>query len=371
MPAARKIFKNIFLILTAIAAFFYLLSCLIPYLNPSTWWFMGFLGLAFPYLALVLFFALLFWLITKPKYALIPLAVLLIGYKQLSVVFAFNASGVFNKTKSDNIIRIADFNVRSFNSISNNKTDKRDARIKISELLHSYKPDVICMQEFNHSYTQGPQADNISLFSNKYPYNYFSKDFDKRNGFYVSGCIIFSKYPIVNTGKVIYKNVTPESLIYADILKGIDTIRVYTTHLQSFQFKPEDYEGIEKIKEQNANLHTSMSLAKKMKLAFINRGAQARIVKEELDKNSLPSIICGDFNDVPNSYAYFHIRGKRKDAFLEKGFGLGRTYISIAPTLRIDNIFPDDNFSVKQFELIDQDLSDHLLLITDLELNRY
>jgi len=73
---------------------------------------------------------------------------------------------------------------------------------------------------------------------------------------------------------------------------------------------------------------------------------------------------------VPNSYAYFHIRSKRQDAFLAKDFGIGRTFNAIAPTLRIDYILPDKNFEVQQFDMVDEDLSDHLMLVTDLSLKK-
>jgi endonuclease/exonuclease/phosphatase family metal-dependent hydrolase len=38
----------------------------------------------------------------------------------------------------------------------------------------------------------------------------------------------------------------------------------------------------------------------------------------------------------------------------------------LAPTLRIDYILPDNNFYIQQFDLVDEDLSDHLMLVTDL-----
>jgi endonuclease/exonuclease/phosphatase family metal-dependent hydrolase len=160
-------------------------------------------------------------------------------------------------------------------------------------------------------------------------------------------------------------------MIYADILKGGDTIRIYTTHLQSFKFKKEDYTDLEKIKDQDdENLAASKSILRKMKLAFSRRGIQANMVRDEIDKSPYPSVICGDFNDVPNSYAYFHIRGERQDAFLKKSFGIGRSFIALAPTLRIDYILPDKRFEVKQFDMVDEDLSDHIMLVTDLLLKK-
>ncbi len=81
-------------------------------------------------------------------------------------------------------------------------------------------------------------------------------------------------------------------------------------------------------------------------------------------------IMCGDFNDVPNSYTYFHIRGYRQDAFLAKGFGIGKSFNALAPTLRIDYILPDTTFNIHQFDMVDEDLSDHFMLVTDISLKK-
>jgi endonuclease/exonuclease/phosphatase family metal-dependent hydrolase len=86
-------------------------------------------------------------------------------------------------------------------------------------------------------------------------------------------------------------------------------------------------------------------------------------------------ILCGDLNDVPSSYSYVTIRGKRKDAFLEKGSGLGKTFVSgrsrflgWLPTLRIDFVLLDPEIEVVQFKQINEQISDHRGLITDIEL---
>ena len=104
-----------------------------------------------------------------------------------------------------------------------------------------------------------------------------------------------------------------------------------------------------------------------MRPAFKKRAIQADLLKEWLQNTPHPSILTGDFNDVPNSYTYFTIRGNRQDAFLQKSCGIGRTFVSLAPTLRIDYILPDKSFKVKQFELEDEGLSDHFMLVADLK----
>jgi endonuclease/exonuclease/phosphatase family metal-dependent hydrolase len=52
-------------------------------------------------------------------------------------------------------------------------------------------------------------------------------------------------------------------------------------------------------------------------------------------------ILCGDFNDIPTSYAYFTVKQQLSDAFLAKGWGFGQTFKKIFPTLRIDQVFYD------------------------------
>ena len=83
---------------------------------------------------------------------------------------------------------------------------------------------------------------------------------------------------------------------------------------------------------------------KNLKTPWVCSGYQADTVRKQLDASPYPLVICGDFNDVPNSYTYFHIRGKLQDAFIAKCFGIGRTYMHISPTLRIDYILPSDEF---------------------------
>jgi endonuclease/exonuclease/phosphatase family metal-dependent hydrolase len=119
---------------------------------------------------------------------------------------------------------------------------------------------------------------------------------------------------------------------------------------------------------EDSMLQASRSLAKKLKGALGLRGYQADTVRRQLDACPHPYIICGDFNDVPNSYTYFHIRGNLQDAFIAKSFGIGRSYIHISPTLRIDYILPSKEFKVIQTMKLASPYSDHHAVITDLQL---
>lgn len=366
----RSTVKKVLLILTIVVCIMYLLTLIVPYLNPQQWWMVGFLGLIFPYLFFLLVFVFFFWLMVKPGLSLVPLVTILLGIKQLSVTFAVHFKNTDVTQKPPGAFRLISWNVANMYGLSTDNEIKKHNRLELAQSILDLQPDIICLQEFNHSYTQGKGADNIGLFSKQYPNYFYSKDFDKENGYYTSGSIVFSKYPIISSGKIEYPGSFIGSLVYADIKINNDTLRIFTTHLQSFGFNNADYAQMEKLKQTDGqSIEASKNIFIKMKSAFTNRGNQANIVKENTDAAPFRSIICGDFNDVPTSYTYFHIRGLRQDAFLKKGLGVGKTYNALAPMLRIDYILPDTSFCIKQFYTVDENLSDHVMLVADLGKN--
>lgn len=366
----RKYTKRFFLYLNIAVALFFLLGCLTPFINPVSWWVIGFLGLLMPYLIIILILFVFFWLFTKPLFSILPLLCLVIGYTQIKAVFAFNASYLFSENKKTFNIRIVDWNIRGFEGLSG-KAKKKLVKADIVNNILDLKPDIICLQEFNHSDKRGIESKHLNLFAKNYPYYYFSKDISKDNGFYESGSVIFSRYPIVDSGKISFAGPNAKSLIFADIVHNNDTIRAFTTHLQSFKFTHRDYANIEKIqREPDETLSSSRGVLRKMKSAFIKRGKQAELVRNELNKSPYPSFIAGDFNDVANSFTYFHIKQNWQDAFLETNFGIGRTFVSLAPTLRIDFILVDNRFKIHQMDLLDEEFSDHVLLVADISIKK-
>jgi endonuclease/exonuclease/phosphatase family metal-dependent hydrolase len=245
----------------------------------------------------------------------------------------------------------------------------------IVEEVEHYDPDIICFQEF---YTSR-KSPTLELFRNM-GYKYYAFALLKSpSSSYNSGTIIFSRYPIHRS--YVYDmpkkiSTAAEDPVAADILIGSDTIRVGTFHMQSYGFLNRDYQDLYRIKSQaDTGLKASKNIFRKMKYAFTLRGIQADVIHEKMSSSPYPVVICGDLNDVPSSYSYVTIRGELNDAFLEKGSGLGKTFMSgrsrflgWLPTLRIDYIFTHQDLEVIQFQQVTKQLSDHRGLITDLEL---
>ena len=368
MPAQliRRITKRTLLSLNVALNMVFLLSIWLVSFSKPFGWVTGFVGLAIPYLILLQLIFLLFWLFAKPSLSVFSVICLVIGWKQILLVVAFQTIKPFAPTKTESIWRIADWNIRSFNGVGAASQGMAVIKKQISDAIQQNKPDIICLQEFNQSMDEN----HIALFTKNYPYYFFAANYQNKSGTYQSGCVIFSKWPIIATSRIPYPDA--ESLLYADIVRGADTVRIFTTHLRSFKFKKEDYEDLDKIgAAEEDGVEASKNIFRKMKRAFQYRERQAILVKKAIDASRYPVIVCADFNDVPTSYTYHQITHNRlQDAFLKGSAGLGRTYMSLSPTLRIDYILPDFHWDVKQFTIIDEALSDHFLLLADLELKK-
>lgn len=372
MASKFRIFTRRFLlILHLLVVFFFLLACLAPYLDPERWWVLYVLTLGFPFLLLLVVLIMLGWLMVKPRYALISACALLLGFRSITVFFAFHTSQDFNQQKKPGTVRIATWNVARFIEMRRNFNQGSRTRLRMMEQIQAQNADVICMQEFFHSLASDwyPNLTYISKNFN-YPYYYFSHDVDGDKHF--TGSVIFSRYPIIDSGLIRFPRPTlPEALMHADIKVGDDTMRVYTTHLQSVQFKQSDYQTIQHIKDGDDGLvSNSKTIFSKLRTGITNRKIQADIIGQVLGDSPFPVLFCGDLNDVPNSYTYRQVRGDMQDAFLKKGFGIGRTFTSLSPTLRIDYIFTGEEFRIDQFKRINKHYSDHYMLVADVELRK-
>jgi endonuclease/exonuclease/phosphatase family metal-dependent hydrolase len=371
MSARFRLFtKRFFVLLNLFFALLFFLSCIGKNLHPFTWWHINMLGLAFPFLLVILLVFLVWWLIVKRKFAWISAIALLLGYKSIGIFFAFHFFSSFKEEKSPNSIRIATWNVARFIEMRRNNNAGSQTRLKMMDLINEQNADILCLQEFFHS-LDGAWYANIDYISKRlhYPYHVFS--YDKDGDKHFTGSIIFSRYPIIDSSMIRYPRPTlPDALIHADIKVADTIIRVYTTHLQSLQFGKSDYEKIDQIKEADNTVSNSRTIFSKIKKGITYRSIQADIIGKVLTDSPYPVLFCADLNDIPNSYTYTTIRGDMQDAFLKKGHGVGRTFNAISPTLRIDYIFGDDHFTFHQFKRVLKNYSDHYMLVADVELKK-
>lgn len=372
MASLRQFTKRLFILLNGICCILFLLCCCNSFLHPDSWWFISLLVFFFPLFLVLCLVFLIFWIFVSPRYLLLSLLTLAIGWRSIHAFFGFSVTPNDFSKKPENSIRVLTWNVRGFDEFVNKKTGSLGHRQLMMDHIAGQQADILCFQEF---YEPADTAHSNIRYIEKvlhFPYHFLSGDFHSAKKKFMSGVVIFSKFPIVHTEQAKYTNqdsLHAESVISADVNVNGSLIRVFTTHLQSVLFKTKDFRDVETIRNaDDSMLEASRSLAHKLSYALRLRGYQADTVRRNLDASPYPVIICGDFNDVPNSYTYFRIRGDRQDAFIAKSFGIGRTYIHIAPTLRIDYIMPGQEFSVLQSGKLVTPWSDHHAVMADLRL---
>lgn len=359
----RKITKKFLIISNIIIAALFLLVLTNAFIPPYQFWIFAVLGIAFPFILLLQIIFLFIWIFARSKWFILPLFSLILGYQHIISLIGFNAPQS-NITAEPNEISILSWNVRWFDKQKRaNRDEVKDYSTMMFDFIKEANADVLCLQEFIEQ-PKDEHSNTLHLEQLGYKYHYRVVDYGAYRTNNEVGVAIFSKYPIINRNRIRYpgtvKERAAESLISVDLIKNKDTIRIFNTHLQSILLNNEDYENLQKIMSANESvIDNSIPIFKKLRTGYKFRSQQAEIVRKHLDQSKYKTILAGDFNDVPNSYTYFKIKGEHKDAFVEKGSFIGRTYRELGFTLRIDYLICDPSFEVKGYEKFRLPYSDH------------
>ena len=365
----KKISLQFIYFVNIVCLFFLLMSNLAHFLNPSKWWPVALTGLAFPFLVLAAIAFILFWLFVNKKKTIISVIILLISFPGIKRCFAFHLFSEFTETKKTGDIRVVTWNVGLMNYEVTDTAVAAANNEQIFTSLQNLNPDVLCLQEFFTEVIPGTRYNLIEYTSHRLnlPYYYFSNDRSQFNGTFCSGSIIFSKYKIIDSSKIVFPKSFTGSVIQAGLLLNNDTVNIITTRLQSFHLQSSDYSALHDIKNatSGSSAGSNSSIIYKLKYAYTQKLQQISIVKQLINNSTRPVIFTGDLNDMPPTYTYSNIKNNMEDAWLDNGFGIGRTFRFIAPTLRIDYIFFDDFFQAEGTQRILTTASDHNGLAAD------
>ncbi|HTF05125.1 MAG TPA: endonuclease/exonuclease/phosphatase family protein [Bacteroidia bacterium] len=364
VPSRKKLswLSRIVLFFNWFAIIGLLLGVLSPVVNPSRLWPLAFFGLVEPAFVLLNILFLLYWLLRRKRQGYYTLAALLISMvhfnRQYQVSF-----GTQDPAPAGSI-KLMSWNVKLFDLY--NWSGNKETRSKMFGVISAEAPDILCLQEF---FTEDTgtfrNLDTIrSLMHLPYANAAYTITLRKTDHW---GVATFSKYPIVDEGKIVFNNRSNNICLYSDIVKGKDTIRVYNMHLQSINFGYADIRFVETmLSEEDAEneIENSKNILRRMKRAYTRRAGQANAIVEHMQQCKYPMIICGDFNDTPVSYTYNILSSGMKDAFRESGSGFGKTFVNPLPIPRIDYILHSETMSSWEFRTIRTDgMSDHYPIV--------
>jgi endonuclease/exonuclease/phosphatase family metal-dependent hydrolase len=341
-----------------------LIGYLAPYIDPGKFWPIAFFGLAYPPLLLANVIMIVYWLFRRSYLVFISVAVILIGWNALNNNIGLRVPG--SDSYAFKVIRAMTYNVHNFKHYG----AKNDISTKheILELIKEQQPDIIGIQEyFTRKKGEYDMTDSIKrLMGAKH---YYFEPFMSSSSEEI-GMAIFSKYPIINHGliQLSFKGSTNQCL-FVDVDNNGVKFRMYSVHLQSVNFEAQDYKYLGTLsKKGKTNIAATKRLGGKLKNAFIKRSEQVFLIKDHAKTSPYPYIISGDFNDTPSSFAVNQMAKGMKNAFREKGSGLGRTYNGDFPNYQIDFVMVSQQFDVAGYRITEKKLSDHYPLTADLVL---
>ena len=320
----------------------------LPFLAPKIFPLLSVLTLFMPLFFILNGLFFIYWGIQFKKRMILSGLVLLMGITFINKFYKFSSKD-FPEDEKD--FTVMSYNVRLLNVFK--WLDRDNVPENILAFINEKNPDILCIQEYSNSA-------NIDLKVYRHKYILMEGNQIK------TAQAIFSKFPIIDQGNIVFPN-SNNNVVFADIKKGKDIIRVYNMHLQSIKISPDVNEINENIDALNQG--KSQRLFSRITKAFKQQQQQAEIIKEHKKDCPYPIIICGDMNNSAFSYVYRNIKGKLKDSFEEAGKGFGATYKFRYYPARIDYIFADEDMTVKKFESFSEfENSDHYPIMAKLSM---
>lgn len=353
MSLVKKIAHYLIYTLNIIAVIGLLFAYLASYISPNTTVIFAYFGLAYPIFLMVNILFAIYWGVNRKKKALLSLLVIVVGWNQFFQFFQFPFG---NEEVEKNSLKVMSYNVRLFDLYD--WTKEKDIKKKIIDLINEQTPDVVCFQEY---YMKGDGKDLAQSLNLPYMNQYFTSKTVKQGKNTGIGTAIFSKYPILDQGAIVFEGESANHSTYIDILKELDTIRIYNAHLGSIRFDYDDYTFIagEEQKGLEEDIAPLKKVVSRLKKGFQKRVDQVEKLKEHIIASPYPTIVASDMNDTPISYSYEQFSKELKDSFNENGSWVGSTYIGSIPFLRIDYLWHNKALENTSFTTINKKLSDH------------
>lgn len=369
----RKITHGLFWVINVLMALATIASAYGGCFNPIRWPYAAIIAMFFGPLLFADMALLLIDLIWFRKQALALAAAFLISLKPLMVFAPTNLP--IGEVDPENSFTLLTYNCMHFDD--NRGPQPGVTQNQTIDFIFQTDADIVNLQEVDfedlypeHCHKAKILPQQIRKLKEKYPFHFFDQG---------NHLTLLSKYP----AKVEAFPFVPDSMPNVAIFK-IDIrehkINLYDVHLRSIMLTPTDkalYKSLAKPHEKDfAGLREEASEVKvrlidKLKVAFTARTHEAEYIRACLNQLPGPSIVAGDFNDIPDCYAVREIRGKdMKDAFAQAGVGPVITYHDDRFYFRIDHVLFRGPMDCVRMRRLKVPFSDHYPLLATFEFQR-
>ncbi|RXR22601.1 endonuclease/exonuclease/phosphatase family protein [Flavobacterium stagni] len=337
-------FNKVMYVLNTVVIVLTFLAYVLPFLAPKLFPFLSVLTLVLPFFLIVNALFFVYWLIQMKRQMILSGLILILGITFVNKFYKFSS---LDLPAEEGDMVVMSYNVRLFNLFQ--WIPGEHVKEDIKNFINEVNPDILCIQEY---------SENAGVDLRVYKYRTIFMQGNQIK----SGQAIFSKFPIIDEGQIAFEG-SDNMLVYADIRKGQDTLRVYNMHLQSIKISPDVNEMEQSV--DSINKKKSSMVFNRISDAFKKQQQQAEKLMEHKSTCTFPMLICGDMNNSAFSYVYRGIKGDLNDCFEEAGKGFGKTYNFKYYPARIDYIFADRQFKVKEFQNYPEfKNSDHFPVVT-------
>lgn len=340
----RRLAKKILRLCALMAAGLLFLAYLVPFVSPAQFRLFAFFGTAYPWILFLNLFFLLVLALRFDRFALYIAAAIGLGWSHLT---GFICVGSPAPTPSARSLIVATHNLGGLwrGERYSDALLEKSAEAYVQFLKKDGLPDVLCTQETNARF-----------------YKRVAEKVGYRHQFNLQkGTVILSKYPMSAGGDVPFGQ-TANSTLWANVVVGGDTIRIYSVHLQSNRVTHDTEKIAEADPRSRGAWREARRILGKVGSATGLRVTQAELLREHLLRSPYPALVCGDFNDTPHSWVYRHIGEGLQDVFKQYGRGIGVTFTGVIPFLRIDYLFATPEWKAHSCQVQNSPFSDHKLL---------
>ena len=366
MLATKIISPFFFLGMRIVSVVIYLLTILSAYggkVNPDYLTLPSLLTLALPYFTILTLILIVAWaLFRKIIFCGVGVLTIFLCLSPLSDAFPLAGS---RKPEGDGQV----FKIMSWNVIHTRDIRHPDAPgNRAVDFIMNSGVDVVCLAELisfdKYDMPNFTTELRDSLFS-VYPYRAGLPNYDIK---------VLSKYPVERLDKTSFDHLGNARFDFFKVTFPENELIIAMVHLYSYGLSEEERQVVTEINSMQT-AKTSVkefkgSIRQKLRSAFRHRAEDAEVLRNCLNEipEDIPLIVCGDFNDVPASWAYNLIRGDDlRDAYSETNLGPAITYNLHAFYFHIDQMLYRGPLVALDLDVDKINTSDHYPLIGEFQ----
>lgn len=315
----------------------------------------------FPTLLYLLFVGLIIAIVFWRRGARIMLITLLVIVPSAIKVVPLHVTPyLVDRSKGEKTFSLLTYNVMSFFDFEG--PFKEGVPNRTVQYILDSNPDIVCLQEtLRAAYvnTLNITMSQRNLRDLRYPYQMHWHD---------GGIAMYSKYPIKEVLIGDRPDMPYPHYKAARVYLYDDSITIINCHLQSIGLDLADRNVYHDVTDGDINITkidaAGSKILNKLADAFIERSKQAEYIRSVIDSIPGNIIVCGDFNDVPLSFATRQVMGNdMHDAFAVTSLGPRITFHDNRFYFRIDHVFYRGNIGAYRSMSPNIPSSDHYPLL--------